>query len=84
MKILGIDFAIRQEIMKDLFEDTLRFSLHIFMLHLFASIIEEDEKLFGIKLYKMLLFTALSLLTYHLVYRRIIYQDEFTKKNKNN
>lgn len=66
--------------LSDIFIESVRFSSHIFFLHLLSFIINEEEELFGMKLLKTLILTTLAIILYNITVKKIIYTDK--KKEK--
>jgi hypothetical protein len=63
----------------DISGDLVRFLMHIIVMHTLSSIIDNSEQLFGIHVLKTLLYSAISILLYHIAIKKII----STKKMKN-
>ena len=66
-------FTIDKSDLIDIYVDSVRFCSHIFVIHCLSFGFRDETILFGLKLYKTLMFTVLSIITYHLIIKKIIY-----------
>jgi len=68
--------------MIELYNDCIRFSFHILVIHLLSCIID-DEVFFDTKTLKLILFSIISIMIYYLIIKkRNIFFIKYNKKNK--
>lgn len=56
--------------------DSIRFCSHIFLLHTLGYLFNDETSFIEMKLIRTLIFTVVSIATYHLVIKKIIYKDK--------
>lgn len=58
--------------MADIIDETHRFLLHITLVHIFTHIIDGKDELFGRDLFRTLVVTALAIISYHVLFKKIV------------
>lgn len=66
------DFSISQCDFTDTIEEIHRFLFHITLVHIISYVIDGKEKLFGKELFKVLTLTALAIIIYNLLFKKIV------------
>jgi ABC-type polysaccharide/polyol phosphate export permease len=93
--IKHINFSISQCDITDIINETNRFLIHIVLIHIFTHILDKNKPLFGLELIKTLVITAISIITYNILFKKLIdaklniakskcfiYNTEFEATNK--
>lgn len=66
------DLSITQCEMSDIIEESHRFLLHISLVHVLTYIIDGKQELFNSEIIKTLVVTAIAIIIYNVVFRKII------------
>lgn len=96
MKILNnIDFSITKCDLSEIISESNRFLFHIMLIHVITNIIDGKKEVFSSTLLKTLFITALAIICYHILFKKIVgpklkkiqhicnYSYKRSKKNKN-
>lgn len=67
-----MNFVITNCDLTDIITEIIRFLSHITFLHLINAMIDKKETLFEINYIKVMLFTALSVIFYHITVKKLI------------
>lgn len=70
--IKQISFKITRCDMSDVITETNRFLFHITLIHIITHIIDGKDDLFGEQIIKTLIVTALAILVYNIVFKKIV------------
>ena len=70
--INNLDFSITNCDISDIITETNRFIFHILLIHIITHIIDGKDELFGSQLIKTLFITAIAILTYHILFKKLI------------
>lgn len=69
---LNLDFSISKFEMIDIITDGSRFMFHILLVHLVTHILDGEDELFGIKTLKSLFITAMAILIYYVLFKKMV------------
>jgi hypothetical protein len=73
MDILNnIDFSITNCDISDIISESNRFLFHILLVHIITHIIDGKDELFGSQTIKTLFVTAIAILTYHVLFKKLV------------
>jgi len=73
MKIFdGFNLSVTQCEMSDIIEESHRFLLHISLVHVLMYVIDGKAELFGPEIIKTLVVTAIAIIIYNIVFRKVI------------
>ena len=78
----NINFSISQCDMTDIISETNRFLLHITLMHIFTHMIDKKGDLFGGELIKTLVITTIAVITYNIIFKKLINSKLNIAKNK--
>lgn len=67
-----LDFSISYSEMLDIITDGSRFMFHILLIHIVTHIVEGEDELFGIKTLKSLYITAMAILIYYVLFKKLV------------
>jgi len=70
--IKQINFNISKCDISDIINETSRFLFHITLIHVVTYIIDGNDQLLGPQLFKTLFITALAILLYHVIFKKIV------------
>jgi hypothetical protein len=70
--IKQISFKISQCDVSDILTETNRFMFHITLIHIITHIIDGKDDLFGEQIFKTLIVTALAILVYNVIFKKIV------------
>jgi len=70
--IKQLSFKITQCDMSDVITETNRFLFHIILIHIITHIIDGKDDLFGEQIIKTLIVTALAIVVYNIVFKKIV------------
>lgn len=68
----SINFSLSQCDITDIISETNRFLIHITLIHIFAHILDKEKPLFGLELLQTLVITALAVITYNILFKKLI------------
>ena len=67
-----LDFSISNCDVSDIITETNRFLFHITLIHIITHIVDGNDDLFGPQLFKTLLVTAIAIITYHILFKKLV------------
>jgi len=67
-----LDFSITNCDVSDIITETNRFLFHIMLVHIITHIVDGNDDLFGPQIFKTLLVTAISIITYHILFKKLV------------
>jgi hypothetical protein len=70
--INNIDFSITKCDISEMISETNRFLFHILLIHIITHIIDGKDELFGEPLVKTLYITAIAIMSYHILFKKLI------------
>ncbi len=70
--INNIDFSITNCDVSEIMSETNRFLFHILLVHIITHIIDGKDELFGQQILKTLLITAIAIITYHILFKKLV------------
>jgi dolichol kinase len=70
--INNIDFSITHCDISEIMSEANRFLFHIMLVHIIAHIIDGKDVLFGEQIFKTLLITVIAILTYHILFKKLV------------
>jgi len=70
--INNIDFSITNCDISEIMSETNRFLFHIMLVHIVAHIIDGKDVLFGEQIFKTLLITSIAIITYHILFKKLV------------
>ena len=68
----NIDFSITNCDVSEIMSETNRFLFHILLVHIITHTIDGKDELFGKQIWKTLLITAISIITYHILFKKMV------------
>ena len=68
----NFDLSVTQCEMSDIIEESHRFLLHISLVHVLTYIIDGKPELFGPDIIKTLAITAIAIIIYNIIFRKVI------------
>lgn len=69
-----MDFTVTKCDLVDMIGEIIRYLSHITLLHLLSCLIDNKEKLFETTYLKIMLFTALAIIFYHILLKKLFQQ----------
>jgi hypothetical protein len=81
--IADLNFSITSGDMIDIITDSSRFMFHILLVHVVTHIIDGEDELFGMKTVKSLFVTAMSILIYYVLFKKMVDAKLNNIKSKN-
>lgn len=82
--LTNLDFSISKSEMTDIITDGSRFMFHILLVHLVTHILDGEDELFGTKTLKSLFVTAMAILIYYVLFKKIVDAKLNNIKSKHN
>lgn len=82
--ITDLNFSISKCDMIDMITDGSRFMFHILLVHLVTHIIDGEDELFGMKTLKSLFITAMAIMIYYVLFKKMIDSKLNNIKSKHN
>lgn len=79
---MNLNFSISKNEMLDIITDTSRFMFHISLVHILTCALGGDEELFGTKTFKTLFVTAMAIIIYYVLFKKIIDEKLNNAKSK--
>jgi hypothetical protein len=70
--ITNLDFSITNCDASDIITETNRFLFHIMLIHIITHIIDGKDELFNQQFFKTLLITAIAIITYHILFKKLV------------
>ena len=70
--INNLDFSISNCDVSDIITETNRFLFHITLVHIITHIVDGNDDLFGPQIFKTLLVTAIAIITYHILFKKLV------------
>lgn len=67
-----LDFSISYLEMLNIITDGSRFMFHILLIHIVTHIVDGEDELFGIKTLKSLYITAMAILIYYVLFKKLV------------
>jgi hypothetical protein len=67
-----MNFQITNCDISDVMLDSMRFSIHIFLLHMLVSLIDKKERFLHIEVFKTVFYTIISLTIYHCFIKKML------------
>lgn len=67
-----LDFSVTNCDISDIISETNRFLFHIMLIHIITHIIDGKDDLFGTQTIKTLFITALAILSYHVLFKKLV------------
>lgn len=67
-----LDFSITNCDVSDIITETNRFLFHITLVHIMTHIVDGNDDLFGPQIFKTLLVTAIAIITYHILFKKLV------------
>lgn len=68
----NIDFSLTNCDISEIISETNRFLFHIMLVHVIAHIIDGKDILFGEQIWKTLMITAIAVLCYHILFKKLV------------
>jgi hypothetical protein len=81
--IADLNFSITSGDMIDIITDSSRFMFHILLVHVVTHIIDGEDELFGMKTVKSLFVTAMAILIYYVLFKKMVDAKLNNIKSKN-
>lgn len=66
------DFTVTNCDVADVITEINRFLFHIFLMHILTYTIDGKDELFGNQLFKTMFITALAVLAYHVIFKKLV------------
>lgn len=82
--ITDLNFSISKCDMIDMITDGSRFMFHILLVHLVTHIIDGEDELFGMKTLKSLFVTAMAIMIYYVLFKKMVDSKLNNIKSKHN
>lgn len=82
--ITDLNFSISKCDMIDMIIDGSRFMFHVLLVHLVTHILDGEDDLFGIKTLKSLFVTAMAIMIYYILFKKIVDAKLNNLKSKHN
>ena len=76
-----MDFTITKCDLVDIISEIIRYLSHITLLHVLNCLIDSKDELFDINYLKIMLFTTIAIITYHIIINKLL--SSRRKKMKN-
>lgn len=70
--ITDLDFSLSKRDIIDIITDGSRFMFHILLVHFVTHILDGEDELFGKKTLKSLFVTAMALLMYYVLFKKMV------------
>lgn len=70
--ITNLNFSISELEMADIITDGSRFMFHILLVHVVTHILDGEDELFGIKTLKSMFVTAMAILIYYVLFKKMV------------
>ena len=68
----NLDLSVSQCEMSDIIEESHRFLLHIALVHVLTYVVDRKQELFGEEVIKTLVLTAIAIVIYNIVFKKIM------------
>lgn len=68
----NLDFSISKCDISEIISESNRFLLHILLIHIITHVIDGKDELFGINTIRTLFVTAIAILTYHILFKKLM------------